>query len=86
MKTMSISPPDEAMAFVESQMAREGRASATEYLLTLVREDQRRKAKRELDEKLLEGLEGPSIEMTREDWDAFRAEALEGLRGEDVRP
>jgi antitoxin ParD1/3/4 len=86
MTTMNISLPDEMKAFVEAQMTQEGYASASEYLRTLIREEQRRRAKRELEVKLLEGLQGPAIEMTRQEWDSIRQEALEGLAGEDIRP
>jgi antitoxin ParD1/3/4 len=87
MTTISISLPDEMAAFVDAQTAREGYASASEIVRTLIREAQRRRARQELEAKLLEGLEsGPDVEMTREDWVALRAEALEGLRGEDIRP
>jgi antitoxin ParD1/3/4 len=87
MTTMNISLPDEMKTFVETQMAHEGYASASEYLRALIREAQKRQAKRELEAKLREALEsGPATEMTREDWAALRAEALEGLRGEAIRP
>jgi antitoxin ParD1/3/4 len=86
MTTRDISLPDEMMAFVESRMAHEGYASVSDYLRAPIREAQKRQAKRELEAKLLEGLEsGPETEMTREDWASLRAEALEGLRGEDIR-
>jgi antitoxin ParD1/3/4 len=86
MTTMNISLPEEMKAFIEAQMAEEGYASASEYLRTLIREEQKRRAKRELEAKLLEGLQGPAVEMTREDWDSIRREALEGLSGETLRP
>ena len=43
-------------------------------------------AQQELEEKLLEGLQGPAFEMTREDWESIRREAIEGLAGETIRP
>jgi antitoxin ParD1/3/4 len=87
MATLEISLPDDMRAFVESQAAREGHESVGEYIRALIREAQRRRARQELEAKLLEGLEsGPDVEMTREDWASLRAEALEGLRGEDIRP
>ncbi len=86
MTTLEISLPDEMKASVESQAAHEGYASVSDYLRALIREAQKRQAKRELEAELLEGLQGPATEMTREDWAALRAEALEGLRGEDIRP
>ena len=86
MATMNISLPDEMKAFVEAQMAADGYASASEYLRALIREEQKRRAKQALEAKLLEGLQGPAVEMTREDWDSIRREALEGLSGETIRP
>ena len=80
MTTMNISLPEEMKAFIDAQIAREGYASASEYVRDLIREAQRRQARNELDAKLLEGLEGPAVDMTRDDWDAIRREALEGLR------
>ena len=86
MTTMNISLPDEMKAFIEAQMVTEGYASASEYLRTLIRDVQKRRAKQELEAKLLEGLQGPAVEMTREDWESIRREANEGLSGETIRP
>jgi antitoxin ParD1/3/4 len=85
MTTMNISLPDEMKAFVEAQMATEGYASASEYLRALIREAQKRQAKRELEAKLLEGLQGPAAPMTREDWDSIEAEAQERFAREQAR-
>jgi antitoxin ParD1/3/4 len=86
MTTMNISLPDEMKSFVEAQMAQEGYASASEYLRALIREAQKRRAKQELESKLLEGLQGPAVKMTRKDWDSIEREAREGLAGETIRP
>ncbi len=86
MTTMNISLPEEMKAFIEAQMAQEGYASASEYLRFLIREAQKRRAKQELEAKLLEGMQGPAVEMTREDWESIRREAIEGLSGETIRP
>ena len=86
MTTMNISVPDEMKAFVEAEMAQEGYASASEYLRALIRDAQKRRARQELEAKLLEGLHGPPVQMTRDDWDSIQREALEGLAGETIRP
>lgn len=86
MTTMNISLPDEMKAFIESQMSREGFASASEYLRALIRDAQKRQARQELEAKLLEGLQGPAVEMTRDDWELIRREAREGFSGEPMRP
>jgi antitoxin ParD1/3/4 len=87
MTTMNISLPEEMKAFIEAQMAQEGYASASEYLRSLIREAQKRRAKQEIEAKFREALEsGPATPMTHEDWAALRREALEGLAGETIRP
>jgi Arc/MetJ-type ribon-helix-helix transcriptional regulator len=64
-------------------MAQEGYASASEYLRTLIRDAQKRRAKRELEAKLREALEsGPATPMTREDWDSIEQEAMDRLARE----
>jgi antitoxin ParD1/3/4 len=83
MTTMNISVPDDMKAFVEAEMAQEGYASASEYLRTLIRDAQKRRAKRELEAKLREALEsGPATPMTREDWDSIEQEAMDRLARE----
>ncbi len=86
MATMNISVPDEMKAFVEAQMSQEGYASASEYLRALIRDAQKRRAKQELEAKLLEGLQGPAVLMDSDDWDSIKQEAMEGLAGETIRP
>ena len=52
----------------------------------LIRDAQKQHAKQELEAKLLDGLRGPSVRMTRKDWDSIEREAREGLAGEAIRP
>ncbi|WP_165249385.1 type II toxin-antitoxin system ParD family antitoxin [Paludisphaera soli] len=78
---------DELRAVVEKEVAEGGYESPDAYLQALVREAQRRRARRTLDAKLREALEsGPATPMTREDWESLRQEALDGLKGEVIRP
>lgn len=84
MTTMNISLPEEMKAFIESQMALEGYASASEYLRGLIREEQRRRAKQALEAKLLEGLQSPASEMTDADWDGIEREAKERVAREQA--
>jgi antitoxin ParD1/3/4 len=82
MATMNVSLPDEMKAFVEAQAAKEGFGTTSEYLRSVIRDVQKRLAKQALEAKLLEGLEGPSVLMTREDWDEIEREGLERLARE----
>ena len=78
MTTMNISLPEEMKAFIEAQMSQDGYASASEYLRTLVREAQRRRARQELEAKFREALEsGPATPMTRDDWNELERRVWE---------
>jgi antitoxin ParD1/3/4 len=80
MATLDISLPDDMMAYVEAQAAREGFGTASEYLCSVIREVQKRLAKQALEAKLREALEsGPAEPMTREDWDELERDARERL-------
>jgi antitoxin ParD1/3/4 len=72
MATMNISLPEPMKQFVEEQVGKGGYASVSEYLRELIRDAQRRAAKRDLEAKLLEGMDSPAREMTPADWDALR--------------
>ena len=57
MTTLNISLPDAMKAFVEAQVQTGQYASASDYIRTLVREDQKRQAEQELEAKLLAALD-----------------------------
>ena len=81
MTTMNISLPEEMKAFIETQMSQEGYASASEFFRTLIREEQRRRAKRDLETKFREALEsGPAEPMTRQDWESLESKVWERHR------
>jgi antitoxin ParD1/3/4 len=85
MTTMNISMPDEMKAFVETEMVQEGYASASEYVRALIRDAQKRRAKRELETKFREALEsGPATPMSREDWDELERHVWERDRQDQV--
>jgi antitoxin ParD1/3/4 len=78
--SMNISLPETMREWVEERTKAEGYGTASEYFRHLVREDQKRVARKELEASLLEALDsGPSREMTRADWDAMRKEVHERL-------
>lgn len=80
MATMNVSLPDEMKAFVETQAAKEGFGTTSEYLRSVIRDVQKRQAKQALEAKLREAIEsGPAEPMTREDWDDIEREGLERL-------
>jgi antitoxin ParD1/3/4 len=75
MQTMNISLPDPMKQYVEEQVAAGDYSSASEYMRELVRADQKRNAKEQLEQTLLESLvEGEALEATPEFWANLRGE------------
>lgn len=75
MQTMNISLPDPMKRYVEEQVTARDYSSASEYMRELVRADQKRNAKEQLERTLLESLaEGEAQEATPEFWATLRSE------------
>jgi antitoxin ParD1/3/4 len=81
MQTMNISLPDPMKQYVEEQVTVGDYSSASEYMRELVRADQKRNAKEQLERTLLESLlEGEAQEATPEFWSTLRAELSKRTR------
>lgn len=77
MQTMNISLPDPLREFVEGQVSSGRYSSTSEYVRELIREDEKRKTQAKLEALLMEGIQsGESTEMTAQDWEDIRREAL----------
>ncbi len=76
MKVISVSLPHDLEEFVAEQVKAGGHASASDYILHLLREAQREKAEEELEKLVLPALEslerGEGKEMTSADWERLR--------------
>jgi antitoxin ParD1/3/4 len=80
--SMNISLPESMREWVEQRITAEGYGTASEYFRALVREDQKRKAREELDRKLIDALDsGPAGVLTTEDWQHVRSSVRERLAG-----
>jgi antitoxin ParD1/3/4 len=80
MQTMNISLPEPLKEFVDHQIAEGRYSSASEYIRELIRDDEKRKAAERLEALRLEGLEGKQTELTRQDFDNIRKEAMAELK------
>jgi antitoxin ParD1/3/4 len=70
---MNISLPDPVKQYVEEQVSAGGYSSASEYVRELVRTDQKRKAKDQLENILLESLQsGDAVDITPRMWEELR--------------
>jgi len=74
MTTLTISLPEKLKEFIDQRVESEGFGTVSEYVRSLVREDQKRKAKARLEVLLLEGLESEASEITAADWKRIRDE------------
>lgn len=73
--SLNISLPEEMREWVENQVARGGFGTTSEYFRQLVRDDQRRLMREEIDAKLLAALDsGEPVEVTPEWWEQRRKE------------
>ena len=86
MQTMNISLPEQLKEFVDHQVGSGRYSSVSEYVRELIREDEKRKAQEKLEALLMEGIQssGPA-EMTRQDWDDIRREALKQFEARKFR-
>lgn len=80
MQTMNISLPDPLKEYVDAQINSGRYSSVSEYVRTLIREDEKRKAEERLEALLLEGLASQETPLTRRDFQDIRKEALAHLR------
>jgi antitoxin ParD1/3/4 len=77
MSTMELKLPDSVKDFLEGEVAAKGYKSASQYLTSLLRALQRRRAWDNLEALALEGLATPAREMTHADWQRLRARVLQ---------
>ena len=74
MTSVNISLPDPMKSFVDSQVTEGMYGSVSDYIRTLIREDQKRKAQEELEKKLLAALDDGNVqEVTPEFFNQLRA-------------
>ena len=86
METMNISIPESLKGFVDSRVKAGGYSSVSEYVRDLIRDDEKRKAQDKLEALLIEGLQsGQPTEMTPQDWDDIRREAVEQFEARKSR-
>ncbi len=78
--SMNISLPDTMRRWVEDRVETDGFGTVSEFFRSLVREEQKRRAREQLDCKLIEALDsGDAVEMTSRDWDQIRQTVRERL-------
>jgi len=76
MAVLSISLPEPLKIFVEEESTKKHYSTSSEYIRDLIRKEQNRIAREELEEKILEGLNSkPGVVLTEESWEEIKKEA-----------
>jgi antitoxin ParD1/3/4 len=86
MSSVNISLPEQMRAYVEEQVSKGGYGTVSEFVRDLIRQDQKRRAKENLETLLLEGLEsGSPTFMSAQDWENIREAVRERIdRSQDM--
>ena len=78
MTQLKVSLPEPLGEFVVEQAAKSGKGTAEAYVTSLVREARRREILKDVEAKLIEGLNsGEPIPVTKEYWEEKRAKLLQ---------
>lgn len=81
MTSLNISLPRAMKEYIETQVQEGSFSTPSEYMRTLVREDQKRQQQQKLESKLLESLEsGEPVDITPEFWEQRRQALINRMR------
>jgi antitoxin ParD1/3/4 len=81
MASLNISLPKSLREYVEGQVENDGYSTPSEYVRSLIREDQKRKAIERIEGLLLEGIaSGEPVEVNRAFWKERRATLIASKR------
>jgi antitoxin ParD1/3/4 len=75
--SLNVSLPEGLKTFVKEQVATGRYSTPSEYVRELIRSDQKRQAKEQLDRLLLEGLDSPAEEVSPEYLEELRRDVRE---------
>jgi antitoxin ParD1/3/4 len=72
--SMNITLPETMKAWVDEQVDSGGYGTPSEYIRELVRKEQKRALREEINANLLASVESPASPMTQKDWEEIRQE------------
>ena len=73
--TMNISLPDSLKEYVKERVEEEHYSTPSDYVRSLIREDQKQRDEKKLEQMLLEGVRsGRGMEIGSKEWKKFRKE------------
>ncbi len=85
MATLTISLPDETVAYLQAKAQQGGHASVDAYLGAVLHEIRLIEAKKRFEAKIQEAIDsGPAVPVTPEMWETLRREVFEELEAEQA--
>ncbi len=83
---LNISLPEATRNWVEDQVRKHGYGTVSEYIRQLLRDEQRRQLREEVDHNLLDALDsGDASPLTRKDWQDIERQGLKRARTKKTR-
>lgn len=83
---LNISLPEATRSWVEDQVRKHGYGTVSEYIRQLLRDEQKRQLRKEVDHNLLNALDsGPASPLTRKDWQDIERQGLKRARTKKTR-
>jgi antitoxin ParD1/3/4 len=85
--SLNISLPEPMKEWVEAQVAAGGYGTTSEFFRQLLRAEQQRQLRQEIDDNLHAALDsGASTPMTKKDWDRIRREGRKRIAAKKRKP
>ncbi len=78
--TLNVSLPQTMRRWIAKYVSSHGYSSASEYVRSLIRADQKRAEEERLESLLMEGLADPPSTMTAKDWQEIRRDLRERIK------
>ena len=83
---LNISLPEATRSWVEDQVRKHGYGTVSEYIRQLLRDEQKRQLREEVDHNLLDALDsGDASPLTRKDWQDIERQGLKQARTKKTR-
>jgi antitoxin ParD1/3/4 len=77
--SMNISLPESLKDFVKERVEEEHYSNPSDYVRALIREDQKHRDEKKLEEMLLAGIRSGSRELSRKDWEKLKEDILASI-------
>ena len=78
--TLHISLPETLKQYVKERVTEEHFSNPSDYIRVLIRDDQKRREEKKLEQMLLEGLASGSRTIDPQDWQELKSKILDAVK------